>query len=40
VAASGGAAALWVERGMGHAEDAATPELLRRIGRWVAASAA
>jgi pimeloyl-ACP methyl ester carboxylesterase len=39
-AASAGTAELWVERGMGHAEDAAAPELLRRIGRWVAARAA
>ncbi|WP_285773921.1 alpha/beta fold hydrolase [Microtetraspora sp. NBRC 13810] len=26
---------LWVEPGFGHAETAATPELIRRIGRWI-----
>ncbi|GAA3441762.1 alpha/beta hydrolase [Planomonospora venezuelensis] len=26
---------LWIEPGYGHAESAATPELIRRIGRWV-----
>lgn len=26
---------LWVEPGYGHAESAATPELIRRIGRWI-----
>ncbi|MFI1204654.1 alpha/beta fold hydrolase [Streptomyces sp. BHT-5-2] len=29
--------ALWLERGFGHAENAAGPELLRRIGEWVVA---
>jgi pimeloyl-ACP methyl ester carboxylesterase len=28
-------ATLWIERGMGHAETATTPELTARIGRWV-----
>jgi pimeloyl-ACP methyl ester carboxylesterase len=36
-AASGGTADLWLEPGFGHAENAAEPELLRRIGGWVAA---
>lgn len=36
-AASGGAAELWLEPGFGHAENAAGPELVRRIGAWVAA---
>ncbi|GAA5042219.1 pimeloyl-ACP methyl ester carboxylesterase [Thermocatellispora tengchongensis] len=31
---------LWVERGYGHAETAATPELIRRIGAWVGAATA
>ncbi|MGH3716890.1 MAG: hypothetical protein ACRDT4_26035, partial [Micromonosporaceae bacterium] len=26
---------LWIERGYGHAESAATPELITRIGRWL-----
>ncbi|WP_344967773.1 alpha/beta hydrolase [Streptosporangium fragile] len=26
---------LWIEPGYGHAESAATPELIRRIGRWL-----
>jgi dienelactone hydrolase len=26
---------LWIERGYGHAESAATPELITRIGRWI-----
>ncbi|MEO3862443.1 alpha/beta fold hydrolase [Acrocarpospora sp. B8E8] len=26
---------LWIERGYGHAESAATPDLIRRIGRWL-----
>ncbi|GIH05049.1 alpha/beta hydrolase [Rhizocola hellebori] len=26
---------LWVEKGFGHAENAAPPELLRRIGAWI-----
>lgn len=38
-AAAGGAADLWLERGFGHAENAAEPELLRRIGVWAAARA-
>jgi len=29
------AAALWIERGMGHAETATTPELTARIAQWV-----
>ncbi|WP_271223142.1 alpha/beta hydrolase [Streptosporangium carneum] len=29
---------LWIEPGYGHAESAATPELVRRIGRWVVAN--
>lgn len=28
---------LWVERGFGHAENAASPELIHRIGAWLAA---
>ncbi|MGG2465907.1 alpha/beta hydrolase family protein [Streptomyces sp. RGM 3693] len=32
--------ALWIEPGFGHAENAAGPELLRRIGAWVVARAA
>ncbi|MGX1852079.1 alpha/beta hydrolase family protein [Streptomyces sp. NPDC055299] len=28
---------LWIERGFGHAENAAGPELLGRIGEWIAA---
>lgn len=28
---------LWIERGFGHAEAAATPELIKRIGGWLAA---
>ncbi|WP_440068999.1 alpha/beta hydrolase [Streptosporangium sp. OZ121] len=28
---------LWIEPGFGHAESAATPDLVRRIGRWAAA---
>ncbi|MFF6786682.1 alpha/beta fold hydrolase [Streptomyces sp. NPDC012510] len=35
-AAAGDNAELWLERGMGHAENAAGEELLRRIGRWLA----
>jgi hypothetical protein len=30
---------LWIERGFGHAESAATPGLIRRIGAWAAAHA-
>ncbi|MEU7892592.1 alpha/beta fold hydrolase [Nonomuraea sp. NPDC049152] len=26
---------LWIERAYGHAETAATPELIRRIGKWI-----
>ena len=33
-AASGGAADLWLEPGMGHAEHATDADLLRRIGAW------
>lgn len=33
-AAGEGAAELWIERGFGHAENAAGPDLLRRIGAW------
>ncbi len=35
-AASGGHAELWLEPGMGHAENAAGDELLTRIGEWAA----
>ena len=35
-AASDGHAELWLERGMGHAENAASDELLSRIGEWAA----
>ncbi|MFD9204435.1 alpha/beta hydrolase family protein, partial [Streptomyces anthocyanicus] len=38
-AASGDHADLWLERGMGHAENAADDELLARIGQWAAAHA-
>jgi pimeloyl-ACP methyl ester carboxylesterase len=31
---------LWIEQGFGHAENAAPPELLDRIARWLAARAA
>ncbi|GAA0361545.1 alpha/beta fold hydrolase [Actinoallomurus spadix] len=31
---------LWIEAGYGHAESAATPALIRRIGQWVASQAA
>jgi pimeloyl-ACP methyl ester carboxylesterase len=34
-AAAGEPRELWVERGYGHAENAASAELLHRIGRWV-----
>jgi pimeloyl-ACP methyl ester carboxylesterase len=34
-AAAGDPRELWVERGYGHAENAASPVLLDRIGRWV-----
>jgi pimeloyl-ACP methyl ester carboxylesterase len=36
-AAADGAAELWLERGFGHAENAAGEGLLRRIGEWAAA---
>lgn len=39
-AAGPGAAELWVERGFGHAENAAGPELLGRLAAWVGARAA
>ncbi|MFF7214464.1 alpha/beta hydrolase [Streptomyces sp. NPDC008238] len=35
--AAGGAAELWIEPGFGHAENAAAPDLLRRIAVWTAA---
>lgn len=35
--AAGGAAELWIERGMGHAENAADESLLTRIADWTAA---
>lgn len=38
-AASGDHAELWIEHGMGHAEDAADDELLGRIGEWAVAAA-
>ncbi|RZS90779.1 alpha/beta hydrolase family protein [Motilibacter rhizosphaerae] len=34
-AAAGDPRELWVEHGYGHAEGAASPELVERIGRWV-----
>ncbi|MDX3214293.1 alpha/beta fold hydrolase [Streptomyces sp. ME02-6991-2B] len=34
--AAGGAAELWIEPGFGHAENAAPPDLLRRIAAWTA----
>lgn len=37
--ASGGHAELWLEHGMGHAENAAADDLLTRIGDWGAAHA-
>ncbi|MEV5446375.1 alpha/beta hydrolase [Streptomyces sp. NPDC052644] len=37
-AASGGHAELWLEPGMGHAENAAGEELLTRIARWLTAA--
>ncbi|GAA2489378.1 alpha/beta fold hydrolase [Streptomyces thermolineatus] len=36
--AAGDGAELWIEHGYGHAENAARPELLHRIGRWLADS--
>ncbi|HEY9476145.1 MAG TPA: alpha/beta fold hydrolase [Mycobacteriales bacterium] len=38
-AAAGAGTELWVEPGFGHAESAATPDLLDRIGGWLASSA-
>ncbi|MDX3213723.1 alpha/beta hydrolase, partial [Streptomyces scabiei] len=35
-AAAGENGELWLERGMGHAENAASAELLARVGEWVA----
>jgi pimeloyl-ACP methyl ester carboxylesterase len=29
---------LWIEPGYGHAESAATPELVRRIGKWISSN--
>lgn len=37
--ASGGHADLWLEHGMGHAENAAADDLLARIGDWALAHA-
>lgn len=37
--AAGGSAELWIEPGFGHAENAAEPLLLRRIGCWLTRSA-
>lgn len=37
--AAGPTGELWVEPGFGHAENAASDELLRRIGAWLAATA-
>lgn len=36
-AADGASAELWIESGFGHAENAAAPELLARIGGWLTA---
>jgi pimeloyl-ACP methyl ester carboxylesterase len=36
-AAGPGGCDLWIERGFGHAENAAAPELLDRVGRWLTA---
>lgn len=33
--AAGDPRALWIEPGMGHAESAMTPDLIKRIGRWL-----
>ncbi|MBP5876659.1 alpha/beta hydrolase [Streptomyces sp. LBUM 1477] len=38
-AAAGENGELWLERGMGHAENAASAELLARVGEWVAGRA-
>ncbi len=38
--ATRGSAELWIEPGMGHAETAATPALVHRIGAWVQAAGA
>ena len=37
-AASDGHSELWIEQGFGHAEAAASPELLSRIGDWIRAA--
>jgi fermentation-respiration switch protein FrsA (DUF1100 family) len=29
---------LWIEPGYGHAEAAATPELIHRIGKWISSN--
>ncbi|MER5440544.1 alpha/beta fold hydrolase [Streptomyces sp. NPDC002790] len=39
-AAADGDAELWLEPGMGHAENAASDELIERIGAWIAATLA
>lgn len=39
-AAADGGAELWLEAGMGHAENAASDELIERIGAWVVATLA
>ncbi|MET9344450.1 alpha/beta fold hydrolase [Nonomuraea sp. NPDC003804] len=31
---------LWIEAGFGHAESAATPELIRRVGKWITTNTA
>jgi pimeloyl-ACP methyl ester carboxylesterase len=40
LAAASPSADLWIEQGMGHAENATTPELVGRIDRWARASVA
>jgi pimeloyl-ACP methyl ester carboxylesterase len=37
--AAGDAAELWIEPGFGHAENAADPDLLRRVGTWLTQAA-
>jgi pimeloyl-ACP methyl ester carboxylesterase len=39
-AAAGEPRELWLERGFGHAETAATPDLIKRIGGWLVAAPA
>lgn len=39
-AAAGEPRSLWIEPGFGHAENAASPALIARIGEWLAAAAA